>query len=131
MASHKNLYLAALIACLTAALFGYSVGFIGGLLVLPSFLSHFHLDSLSASDLASAQAKIVTAWLFGALAGVPLGIPVCSRLGRSWCLRVSAGLYVVGAALQLVVTDEVVVFEVGRFLNGMGVGCGTLVSPML
>jgi hypothetical protein len=42
--SNKRLYLAALVACLTAALFGYSVGFIGGVLVLPSFLHHFHLD---------------------------------------------------------------------------------------
>ena len=38
--SNRNLYLAAIIAYLTGALFGYSVGFIGDILVLPSFLHH-------------------------------------------------------------------------------------------
>ena len=129
--SNKRLYLAALIACLTAALFGYSVGFIGGVLVLPSFLHHFHLDTLLPSDLAVSQARIVTVWLVGALLGVPLGMPVCSRFGRRRCLSFSALLYVLGTGLQLVnIGGNVAVFEAGRFLNGLGVGSGTLVSPM-
>ena len=133
MASNTHLYISALIACLTAALFGYSVGFIGGVLVLPSFLTHFHLDALTAADLAIAQARIVSVWLFGALLGVPLGMPVCSQLGRKSCLLFSAALYVLGAGLQLVDIGgrgEVGVFEAGRLLNGLGVGVGTLVSPM-
>ena len=67
------------------ALFGYSVGFIGGVLVLPSFLHHFHLDELPAKSLADATAATVSAWLVGAVLGVPLGMPVCSRLGRKNC----------------------------------------------
>ncbi|TKA61730.1 hypothetical protein B0A55_12208 [Friedmanniomyces simplex] len=67
--SNRNLYLAATVSCLTAGLFGYSVGFIGGEIVLPSFLSHFRLDHLPAID-------------------------------------------------------------AGRVINGMGVGAGTLVSPI-
>ena len=136
MASNTHLYISALTACLTAALFGYSVGFIGGVLVLPSFLAHFHLNTLTPSLLAIAQARIVSVWLFGALSGVPLGMPVCSRLGRKYCLLFSAVLYVLGAGLQLVdfnwggMGGDVRVFESGRFLNGLGVGVGTLVSPM-
>ena len=63
-------------------------------------------------------------------------MPVCSRLGRKYCLLFSAVLYVLGAGLQLVdfnwggVRGDVRVFEAGRFLNGLGVGVGTLVSPM-
>lgn len=133
MASNIHLYISALTACLTAALFGYSVGFIGGVLVLPSFLTHFHLNNLSPSLLAVAQSRIVSVWLFGALLGVPLGMPVCSRLGRKYCLLFSALLYVLGAVLQLMDMGGnalVEVFEAGRFLNGLGVGVGTLVSPM-
>ncbi|KAG4438327.1 hypothetical protein IFR05_006171, partial [Cadophora sp. M221] len=96
----KNLYLSALTGTQTASLFGYSVGFIGGLIVLPSFLSHYNLSSLSPSSLAAAQARIVTFWLFGALLGVPLGMPVCSRLGRRTCLMFSAVLYVAGVVVQ-------------------------------
>lgn len=129
--SNRNLYFAAAVASLTGALFGYSVGFIGGILVLPSFLRHFHLDGLPAAELASARASTVSIWLVGALFGVPLGVPVCSRFGRRGCLSLSAFLYVFGAALQLVDrSGNVSVFDAGRLLNGIGVGAGTLGSPM-
>jgi len=129
--SNRNLYFAATVASLTGALFGYSVGFIGGILVLPSFLHHFHLDALPKSELAAARAGTVSIWLVGALFGVPLGVPVCSRAGRRGCLSFSAFLYVLGAGLQL--ADQggsLATFDAGRLLNGLGVGAGTLVSPM-
>ncbi|KAK3074045.1 hypothetical protein LTR53_003824 [Teratosphaeriaceae sp. CCFEE 6253] len=140
--NNRNLYLAATVACLTAGLFGYSVGFIGGEIVLPSFLHHFGLDHLSKHELASARSVTVSAWIVGALIGVPMGMPVCSRLGRRLCLQFAAVLYVVGAVMQLcsagnlTLTDStatdnaVTAVDAGRVLNGMGVGAGTLVSPI-
>ncbi|KAK4974746.1 hypothetical protein LTR66_011058, partial [Elasticomyces elasticus] len=129
--SSRNLYLAATVACMTGALFGYSVGYVGGVLVLPSFLHHFHLDKLLPAEFASAQAGPVSAWLVGALFDVPLGMPICSRLARKSYLTFSALLYVVGAALQLVdVNKSLALFDFGRLLNGLGVGAGTLVSPL-
>jgi len=132
MARYTTLYLSASIAGLTAALFGYSVGFIGGIIVLPSFLTHFHLSALPRSALAATQAQIITSWLVGALFGVPLGMPVCSRFGRRSCLLFAAALYVLGAVLQLVDFGDGAIwaFEVGRVLNGLGVGVGTLGGPM-
>ena len=129
MARYTTLYLSALIAGLTAALFGYSVGFIGGIIVLPSFLSHFSLSTLPPSALASTQARIITSWLVGALFGVPLGMPFCSRFGRKGCLFLAGGLYVCGAGMQLL-DFGIGGFEVGRALNGLGVGVGTLGGPM-
>ena len=128
--SNRNLYFAATVACMTAALFGYSVGFIGGVLVLPSFLHHFHLDALPASGLAQAQAATVTSWLVGTLGGVVAGMPIYSRLGRKACLLFCAVLYTIGAALQVSGAGGIGVFDVGRFVNGVGVGAGTLVSPL-
>ena len=126
-----GLYIAATVACMTAALFGYSVGFIGGVLVLPSFLRNFHLDELLVPERASAQSLTVTIWLVGALFGVPLGMPICSKFGRKHCLSFSAALYVLGAALQLISHGgDLRVFGAGRLLSGLGVGAGTLVSPM-
>jgi MFS family permease len=61
-----------------------------------------------------------------------LGMPVCSRLGRRSCLLFAAALYVLGAVLQLVDFGDGAIwaFEVGRVLNGLGVGVGTLGGPM-
>ena len=128
--SNRNLYFAASVACLTAGLFGYSVGFIGGEIVLPSFLSHFNLDNVSSGELASARSLSVTAWIVGALVGVPLGMPVCSRLERRICLQFAAVLYVIGAVLQVFSSGSLMIFQIGRFINGTGVGVGTLVSPI-
>ena len=126
-----NLYLAATVACLTGALFGYSVGFIGGIIVLPSFQAHFGLDQLPPKELASSQAAVVTAWIVGALFGVPMAMPICSKWGRKPCLMFAAGLYVLGAACQLIdVQRSLGLFEAGRLMNGLGVGAGTLVSPI-
>lgn len=95
---------------------GYSVGFIGRILVLPSFLQHFAVDTLSSQDLAAAQSFIVSVWLLGALIGVPLGMPVCSIFGNKRCLQFSAVLYVLGSVLHLVdVNKGLVMFEAGGF----------------
>ncbi|RMZ79490.1 hypothetical protein DV738_g3396, partial [Chaetothyriales sp. CBS 135597] len=126
----RNLYLAAFIACQTGALFGYCIGFVGGILVLPSFLHHFKLDTLPPRDIAAAQSQIVTSWLVGCVIGVPLSVPVCARFGRKACITFAAAVYVVGAVLQLLNIDGLVLFEIGRLLNGVGVGAGTLVSPV-
>ncbi len=129
--SSTHLYLAACTACLTASLFGYSVGFIGGVLVLPSFLRSFRLSNLPSSDLAAVESQIVTLWLVGAFFGVPLGMPVCSRFGRKSCLLLSSVLYVLGAVMQLAAPEgSLGLFEVGRLINGLGVGAGTLASPI-
>lgn len=128
--STTHLNLAAFTALQTGSLFGYSQGFIGGILVLPSFLRHFSLYDLPATDRAGQQAQIVLVWIVGAFFGVIAGIPVCKRLGRKWCLSMSAGFYVIGAALQLA-GGSLSVFEVGRLLNGLGVGMGTLVTPSM
>lgn len=129
--SSRNLFIAATIACMTGALFGYSVGFIGGVLVLPSFLHHFGLDQLPPQELASAQSKIVSSWLIGCVIGVPLSVPVCSKYGRRLCISFSASLYILGALLQLLDVNKLLgVFQLGRLLNGIGVGAGTLVSPL-
>ena len=129
MAPTSNLWIASQFATLTSSLFGYTVGLIGGLIVLPSFLRHFGLSALPHSALAAAQSQVVTVWLVGALFGVPIGIPVCARWGRRMCLALSATLYVVGCALQLG-GSGLAMFEVGRAINGLGVGAGTLVGPM-
>lgn len=127
----RNIYLTAAIVCSTACMFGYGTGYIGGILVLPSFNRHFGLDHLSQHDRASAQSLIVSIWLLGAFIGVLCALPVCSRLGRRRCLLFCALTNVTGAAIQLVPSGRTVaLFDFGRLLSGIGVGAGTLVAPI-
>ncbi|EXJ72324.1 uncharacterized protein A1O5_04828 [Cladophialophora psammophila CBS 110553] len=99
--------------------------------MLPSFLRHFHHATLPSDELARAQSLVVSSWIVGVSFGVPTGIPICSRLGRKECLVFSAAVYVLGTVLQVVNAGSALwLFEVGRFLNGYGVGAGTLVSPI-
>lgn len=128
--SNRNLWLAATISCFSSGLLGYSMGFIGGEIVLPSFLISFQLEHLSAKDLALARSVSVTAWIVGAFIGVPTSVPVCSKFGRRLCLQFSAVLYVVGAVLELFSSNELQIFEVGRLINGMGTGAATLALPL-
>lgn len=112
-------------------MFGYSFGYIGGLLVLPSFNRHFALDGLSKHDQATTQSLIVSLWLLGALGGVIVALPVCSHLGRQKCLAFCAVTYVIGAALQLIPSRRAMaIFNIGGLLNGIGVGASTLVAPL-
>lgn len=112
-------------------MFGYGTGYIGGILVLPSFNRHFGLDDVSSSDRAAAQSLMVSIWLLGAFIGVISAMPVCSHLGRRKCLVFCALTYVVGALLQLLsVSQAIISFDIGRLLNGIGVGAGTLVAPL-
>ena len=106
------------------------MGFIGGEIVLPSFLASFHLENLSVNELALARSVSVTAWIVGALIGVPAAMPICSKFGRRLCLQFSAVVYVVGAILQLFSSKELKIFEVGRLINGMGTGAATLALPL-
>jgi len=123
--SSRNLFVAATIACMTGCLFGYSVGFIGGILVLPSFLRHFRLDHLPAKDIALAQSKIVSSWIVGCTIGVPIGVPICSKYGRKLCIIFSASLYIVGTLLQVLDGDGMLgIFQLARLINGIGVGAG-------
>lgn len=106
------------------------MGFIGGEIVLPSFLTSFDLEHLSAQDLALARSVSVTAWIVGALIGVPTAMPICSKFGRRLCLQFSAVVYTGGAVLQIFSSNDLKIFEVGRLINGMGTGAATLALPL-
>lgn len=136
--STRNVYLSAGIASSTAWMFGYGTGYIGGILVLPSFSRHFDLDGRSPHDRAAVQSLIVSIWHLGAFLGVLCALPVCAHLGRRRCLVVCAAIYTAGVVFQLLsaigpesnVAVNLGLFELGRLLNGAGVGVGTLVAPL-
>ncbi|KAM0750732.1 general substrate transporter [Meredithblackwellia eburnea MCA 4105] len=132
--SKRNLYFSSFVACCTSLLFGYSVGHIGGIIVLPRFLDHFSLSKLLPHDIAEAQARIVTFWILGCTLGVPLGQRICKSRGRKPCLALAGLLYLVGTIVQLAPIPgeraRLHVFLLGRLCNGLGVGAGTLVGPL-
>lgn len=113
------------------------MGIIGGILVLPSFSSHFGLENLSDEALANARTRIVILWLVGAALGA-LAPVMLRNVSRKKGLGCAGGFYVIGAVVMVCagVGEGTLMggrgwFELGRFVNGIGVGVGTLVGPML
>lgn len=104
-------------------LFGYDLGFMGGLTTSPEFLSVF--GNPNASLLAFLVASYEVGALFGALFQFWLG----DKVGRKPNNIAGAVLVAVGAILQTT-TFGLAQFLVGRLVAGFGLGIMTTVIPI-
>lgn len=104
-------------------LFGYDLGFMGGLTTSDDFLAVFHYPG--AALLAFLVASYEVGALFGALFQFLLG----DKYGRKTNNLGGAVIVVVGAVLQTSTTG-LAQFLVGRLIAGFGLGCMTTVIPI-
>ncbi|MBI2842845.1 MAG: sugar porter family MFS transporter [Armatimonadetes bacterium] len=110
----------AFVAAIGGFLFGYDTA-----IIAPAQLflqKHFNL---SPEQLGFA----VSVLLLGCIAGPILGAGLCDRLGRKSVLFLSGILFIVGA-IGTAVTNSIVVFDIFRFVGGLGLGFASLASPM-
>lgn len=80
---------------------GYNNGVISGLLVLPSFISAFHLPPPGTPAYNTIIENIVSLLQIGGLVGAMATFPGMKYWGRRWALVISAGVYGLGAGLQV------------------------------
>lgn len=81
--------------------FGYNNGVIGGVLVLPSFTHAFSLPPTGTPAYNSIIENIVSLFQIGGLIGAMATFPGMKFWGRRVALAISAGVYTVGAAVQV------------------------------
>jgi MFS family permease len=104
-------------------LFGYDLGFMGGLTTSPEFLTQF--DNPNASLLGF----LVSAYEVGAMFGAAFTFWLGDRLGRKPINMSGAVIVAVGATIQTC-SFGVPQFLVGRLVAGFGLGMMTTVIPI-
>lgn len=116
---HLSLIHLSLFACISAFLFGYDLGLIGG--ALPRI--HKELGTSDALDQA-----IVGAAKLGAVLGAFWGSIVMKILGRRPAMILDVLFFILGP-ICMVVFPSVVMLIIGRVLVGIGIGISAVVTP--
>jgi sugar porter (SP) family MFS transporter len=109
-----------LIGALGGLLFGYDTGIIAGAILF--IRSDFDLDPL-------AQGLVVSALIFGALAGAVVAGYLSDRFGRRRLLLVAGAVYA-GGALGAAFAPSVEVLIGFRLLLGLAVGVSSVLVPL-
>lgn len=104
-------------------LFGYDLGFMGGLTTSEKFLNVF------GNPNSALLGFIVASYEVGALFGALFQFAMGDRYGRKTNNLGGAVVVIVGAILQSSST-ELAQFLVGRIIGGFGLGCMTSVIPI-
>lgn len=116
----KFVYIAALFAALGGLLFGYDTGVISGAIL-------FVKDQYSLS--AGREEEVVSAVLWGAVAGALIGGWLADRFGRRLVI-IGAGITFVLGAIGTAVTPTVPLLIAGRVVVGVAIGIASLIAPM-
>ncbi|KAK2668768.1 Sugar/inositol transporter [Fusarium oxysporum f. sp. vasinfectum] len=116
-------------ACFAGALFGVDAGIIGGVLAMPDFKREFGLDTRPKEDAADLAGNLVTTMQAGAIAGALLSSPFADRKGRKPALLLVAVTGFIGGIMQAFSYGHLSVFYIGRFVEGLGLGAGTMLAP--
>ncbi|KAK2764086.1 hypothetical protein FQN52_008776 [Onygenales sp. PD_12] len=120
----QNLVYAVTFACsIGFLLFGYDLGFMGGLTTSPEFLAVFNNPS------ASLLGFLVASYEVGALFGAIFTFAVGDRFGRKPSNIAGAIIVSIGAILQTA-TQGLAQFLIGRLIAGFGLGIMTTVIPI-
>lgn len=120
----QNLVYAVTFCCsIGFLLFGYDLGFMGGLTTSPEFLSTFNNPN------ASLLGFLVSAYETGALFGAVFQFFLGDRYGRRNSNVAGSLVIIVGAVLQMS-SYSLPQFLVGRLVGGFGLGIMTTVIPV-
>jgi len=96
-----RVYACAAIASFASCMIGYDSAFIGTTLALPSFTKEFKFAELSASNLATTKANIVSVYQAGAFFGSFFAYATSYFLGRRKSLWIFVTVFIVGAGMML------------------------------
>ncbi|KAB5536256.1 hypothetical protein GE09DRAFT_971660 [Coniochaeta sp. 2T2.1] len=116
-------------SCFAGSLFGVDAGIIGGVIAMPDFKREFGFANKSPAAVADLQGNLVTTMQAGAVLGALVCSPVADRWGRKPSLLAVAVLGLVGALLQAFAYGHLPAFYIGRFIEGVGLGAGTMLAP--
>lgn len=114
-------------ACFGGMLFGWDIGTIGGVIVMPSFISAYHITKATSANLNS---NIVSTLQAGCFFGSLIAYYVADRWGRKPSLLIAAGVTIVGIIIQDAAGGFLSALYVGRLVAGFGVGAASMLTPL-
>jgi MFS family permease len=146
-----RVHVLAILSCFGSWMFGYNVGVIGGTIVLPAFHSDFNLPEVGTTSYNTIVSNIISLFQIGGLCGAMFTFPATKYLGRTVALSITAAIYFVGAALQVIhihlhlyiikqPSNRVLqtfshgkldMMYTGRLITGLGAGGATVVVPLV
>ena len=106
-------------------LFGYDIGIISGVLVMPSFLASF--PAVARSPWVTGF--VVTAFLIGGMLGALASSWLAEARGRRATLRIGAALFICGGCAQAVAGALPALF-VARGVSGLAIGLTASIVPV-
>ncbi|RCH80234.1 hypothetical protein CU098_004874, partial [Rhizopus stolonifer] len=119
---------AACISCLGGFLFGYDLGVVG-ILIAPSFQSHFGIDPNDKLKEADINGTIVSVLQIGCLFGALLATSTADAIGRKFTIACASFVSVVGGVFQIIGYDLGMMYA-GRIISGLGVGALSALVPL-
>jgi sugar porter (SP) family MFS transporter len=117
---NRFVYVAAAIAAINGALFGYDTGIISGALLY--IKQDFALSNF-------LQELVVSGVLVGAVLGAAVGGGLADRLGRRRIILVTAAVFLIGA-IGMGLSPGVWWLIGFRFVAGIGIGIASIVGPL-
>jgi len=114
-------------ACFGGMLFGWDIGSIGGIIVMPAFKSKYGLTDKTAANLTS---NIVSTLQAGCFFGSLAAYYCADRWGRKPSLLIAATITTLGVIIQVASSGHVSVLYIGRLVAGFGVGAASMLTPL-
>lgn len=129
-----RIWVVAVSACFGGMLFGWDIGAIGGILIMPSFQKKYGLptgaDAASKKVTADLTANIVSTLQGGCFFGALAAYYFADKWGRRISLLVAATITIIGIIIQTASFGSVDALYVGRVIAGVGVGAASMLTPL-
>ncbi|KAN0100175.1 General substrate transporter [Tylopilus felleus] len=113
-------------------LFGYDIGVISGILIMPDFIRRFgQVSSDGTYYLSSSRQSIITSLLSaGTFVGSLAQAFTTDSMGRRGSILLWSAIFTIGVAIQTATTYSIVQITIGRFIAGLGVGALSAIVPL-
>ncbi|KAI8067555.1 general substrate transporter [Gongronella butleri] len=121
--------IATVISCFGGFLFGYDLGVISGVLVMPPFMAYFGYSTVSKEQAAQIQGDIVAMLQVGCCVGSLLTNLVAEPIGRKKAIQIFSAIFLMGGIMQTA-AQNLETMKAGRFFAGLGVGGASALVPM-
>jgi len=117
-------------ACFGGMLFGWDVGAIGGILVMPAFKDHYGLTGLDKKAASNLTSNIVSTLQAGCFLGCFFAFYCADKWGRRPSLITAGITAILGIIIQTASDGHIAALYVGRFIAGVGVGAASMLTPL-